>query len=119
MINGNLIPLTFFIPFIILTFLYLKTYYKYAQLYRRKKNPDFPLLAGEAKKYFAKDPINYIKRMPIYPFLMWKIIFESHKDPDLDKQAHDTRKYFYIFLFGIIGDFVIHILAISLNLFSI
>jgi len=113
-----LIPITFFTPFIISSYLFLRSYIQYAHYYRDKKNPNFPIAPGEAGKFFSKDPIKYIITMPLYPFLMWKIIFESHKDQVLNKAATKTRNLFLLFLLVIILDFAFHFLAMKYGFFT-
>jgi len=119
MISGDLIPLTFFLPFLIASILFIKTYMEYIKLYREKKNPNYPLLPNEASVYFNMDPIGFIKKLPAMPFLRWKIIFEQHKDQELNESSYRTRKFFWILMIVMIGDFFLHFLALYFNLFSL
>ena len=118
MISESLIPLTFFTPFIITNYLFTHAYLHYAQLYRKIKNPNYPILLKERNKFLQDDPVKYILHMPLYAFLMWKIVFESNKDQLLNKAARKTRNFFFLFLLVIILDFLFHILALKYGLFS-
>ncbi|EKD65621.1 MAG: hypothetical protein ACD_50C00032G0008 [uncultured bacterium] len=102
------IIITFFTPFFLGCIIFLRSYKKYVRLYRKKINPDYPLLFGEATNYFSKDPLDYLQKLPIVPLLQWKIIFESHKDQELNELARKTRSSFWVFLAIIFINFLFH-----------
>lgn len=101
---------TFFIFTIIAGLLFIRSYHKLLVVYRKKKNPDFPLLPSESMSYFSEDPIKFLKELPIMPFLRWKIVFETHRDLELSKATNNARKTFAIFVLVIIINFIIQIL---------
>lgn len=106
-------------PFIILSALFGITYLRYSKLYRRIKNPSFPLAVyNEPGEFFQKDPVGYIKKVPIMPFLWWKIVFERHSDRDLQRAARRTRLFFWLLLLIGIGNFFFHVFLIFAGVFD-
>lgn len=89
---------TFLLLLIILLILLTWATYAYFSLYRKKKNPDYPLLPGEAEKYINKKSAKFF----VTPFYMWKIIFEKHKDKDLNSASKRVRLFLLIFITAIV-----------------
>lgn len=73
------------------------TTHSYFNLYRKKNNPDYPLLPGEQGAYLSKNPSHFLKPF-LTPLFMWKIIFEKHKDEELDTAAKNVRYSVYLFI---------------------
>lgn len=88
--------------------------FSYFGLYRKKKNPDYPLFANELYEYLNKNP-KYLFKIFLTTFFMWKIIFESHKDKELDKLAQRVRFFIFLFFGSIILEFFL-IFIITSNL---
>lgn len=114
MLNDNLLTLIYFLPLIIVLIPYIRSVKNYHKLYREKKNPNFPLL-GEAPAYFVKNPLNFIARLPLFPFIWWKIIFEKHNDIELNASAKKVRKLLLIIFLIILIDFLSFFLLVYFN----
>lgn len=114
MLNDNLLTLIYFLPLIIVLIPYARSVIKYHKLYREKKNPNFPLL-GEAPTYFAKNPLNFIVRLPLFPFIWWKIIFEKHNDVELSASAKKVRKLLFIIISIMLFNFFSFFLLVYFN----
>ena len=91
--------LFYFLPQIIVLIFLTRAFYSYEVLYRKKKNPDYTL-HGEAAEYIFKSPKHFFK-FYLTPFFWWKIIFEHHKDKQLDTAAKRIRRIFLCF-FGVV-----------------
>ena len=86
----DLVFFTFFIPSIVAMYLASQQFLKHTKLYRKEKNPNF-FLPGETMNFFKRDPEKYLQTMIIMPFLWWKIVFEKHKDTELNSSAQKLR----------------------------
>lgn len=98
----------YFAPIVLVGFFFISSYIEYIRIYRKVINPQYPLLMGETESYLTKNPSSFLKKLPLIPFLRWKIIFEHHKDKKLNLAATKTRKWFWVFLFVLIVNFVLH-----------
>src|SRR5260370_23653612 len=99
------------IIFIIILLLLNITTYSYFSLYRKKKNPKYPILPQEQSAYLSKDPINFFKILPLIPLRMWKIIFEKHKDKELNNAAKKVRFLIFVFIVLAILEIILPILT--------
>src|SRR4051794_20224247 len=99
----------YFIPFIVLVALYGKALYSFTTLYRKKKNPDYPILPGETAQYLFKGALHKIL---MSPFFMIKIIFEKHKDKGLDVAARKVRLLMLSFLVVLVVQFIFLIILL-------
>ncbi len=111
MINELLTVFTFFIPILIIMFFFRRASYAFFALYRKKKNPKYPILPQETPEYLSKDPVHFFKVLPITPFFMWKILFEKHKDKELNDAAKKVRFLVFLFIIYIILQFILPILT--------
>lgn len=102
----DVILLLYFLPIIIVTLLFARAVYNYFKLYRKKKNPDYPILFGEAKNYLHKGS-KYFLKIYLTPFYMWKIIFEKHRDKELNKAANKVRLLFFLYIILIVFEIII------------
>ena len=78
----------FFTPPVIMGIFYLKALYAYMHLYRKKINPDYPILPQEAATYLYSGALHKIILSPV---VMMQIIFEKHKDKELAAAAKIVR----------------------------
>lgn len=102
MIDKTLLIVIFFLPFVVVSIFLFRATLTYFVLYRKKKNPKYPVAPNDIQNYLSKDPVQLFKLLPITPFFMWKIIFEKHKD----KELNDAAKRVRFFLFLAIGTLV-------------
>jgi hypothetical protein len=79
---------------------FIVTLYPFLSIYRKKKNPEYPILPREVSKYLYKSPKNIFK-FYLTPFFIWKIILKHHKDKKLNNAARRVR--FSVTLFIIIA----------------
>ncbi len=86
----------FFLSFFLVGFFLVKAGLAYFRIYKKKKNSKYPIAPEDIQKYLSKDPVTLLKLLPITPFFMWKIIFEKHKDRELNDAAKRVR--FLLFL---------------------
>jgi hypothetical protein len=100
---------TYVLPVVSTAILFAIAFRNYAAIYRRLKNPNFPLPVGsEAGEFFDRDPVNYVKKMPVMPFLQSRMLFEHHDHPDLAEAAAKARRRFRMFLAVLFGNFLLH-----------
>lgn len=111
----DLLTILFLIPNFFILFLFRKETFNYFKIYRKKKNPNYPLLPRETLTYLHKDPINFFKNLPLIPVKMWKIIFERHSDEELNKAAGKARKILLIFY---VYDFLFILFVFLLSYFN-
>jgi len=116
MIASDIVPITFLVPQFIAGIFFLRIFHGALLLYRRKVNPDYPILPNEAAFYFNKNPLGYILKMPIMPFLTWKILFEKNKDPELDCSIQKAKNSFLTLLMVMFSTFFLHFLALYFRL---
>jgi hypothetical protein len=81
-------------------------YYKFAQAYRRKKNPDFPLTYGEAADY------GYTMESMFNQSKVLSLLFIKHKDKELNDLAHKYKK---LMLITFLSPFFVFFLAVLLS----
>jgi TRAP-type uncharacterized transport system fused permease subunit len=106
---------TFFSLQIIAGIFFAFNAYSYFILYRKKKNPDYPILPREVSKYLYKSHKHFL-RIYLIPFFMWKIIFEHHKDKELNDTAKRVRWSVFIFIgIGILASVLIIVTTPNLN----
>jgi len=117
MISKNIIPLTFFAPQIIAGIIFIRTFNRTLRLYRKKINPDYPILPFEASSYFNKNPIGYILKMPIMPLLIWMILFKNHEDLELNHSCNKARISFLFYIGIMLVTLFVHFLALYYNIF--
>jgi hypothetical protein len=110
--NSFLTSLIYFIPPIILIVLLSKSLYAYCHIYRKKKNPNYPILPREAAEYLYKGEIFKILLSPI---IFIKIIFERHNDKELNNAARKVR----LIIFSYIGVLIIEFILLTLYLFNL
>jgi len=97
MIDPNILALIFFVPFIIILILFRRASLTYFRLYREKKNPDFPLVQEDITNHLNKNPYKLIKKIPLTPFFMWKIVlFEHQKDKQLNQLVKKVRMLLFL-----------------------
>jgi hypothetical protein len=106
----SLSVLLFFAPQIIIIIFLIKAGYSYFVLYRKKKNPDYPILPGEAANYIGKGGKSFFK-IYLTPFFMLKIIFESHKDKELSSAVQKVRLLLVVYIIILLIEFVLPILT--------
>lgn len=98
----------FFILIVIqLVFIYFNSVitFSYFNLYKRKKNPDWPLFTEEAPEYINKGEIHKI--FLSFFFQIKIIFFERHKDSELKAAANKTRLLHFAYVgFLILGFFL-------------
>ena len=111
------------IPFLVAIFIYLvpqvivitflnKALYAYTVLYREKKDLDYPIIPTETFKYISK-PTDFMK-IYLTPVVIWHIIFERHKDKELNAAANKVRFVLFSYFLVLIIELIIlvsHILA--------
>jgi hypothetical protein len=85
------------IPLLICMALLIRAAKALFALYSTKKNPDYPLTRKDSLKYLTKDPKD-IAKFYLTPFAMWKIIFETHADKELNASAKKVRYLFFLLL---------------------
>lgn len=89
---------------------FIVRYYLLSKEYRKKVNPDYPILPNEASDYFSKNPAKYLKMMPIMPFKQWGIVFQKHSDKELNSKTKSARLAFFGMIIVIFSSFVISII---------
>jgi hypothetical protein len=99
--------LIYIVLFFAISVFFMKSAREYFALYRKKKNPKYPILPNEAAQYLDEDFMNFLRVFPLIPLFMWKIIFESHNDKQLNYLARRTRNLFFLLILEMVGGFFI------------
>jgi hypothetical protein len=95
----------------------MKAYNHHRKLYKERIKPNFPLFSDEIPEYFEKNPKRFLLKVPIMPFLWWKIIFENQCDSKVEQSAHTVRKFFWLSIITLFGNLLLHFLGLYFNLF--
>lgn len=106
----DLIFFTFFVPLVIITVLFSQEFQKYGNLYRRLKKPEF-FLPGETPKVFKKDPVKSLRETPMMSIRWWGIVFETHKNHELNRSASRLR----LLLIAFVAIPVLHFFLFFIN----
>ena len=85
------------IPFLIWAYFMNKAQRELFLLYKKKMNPDYPLVHEDTVKYL--DSFSGLLKIYSSPIAMWVIILKKHKDKELNNAAQKVRKLLLV-LFG-------------------
>src|SRR6266704_5512029 len=85
-----------FLSFIIILFLARKAGMSFFRIYKKKKDPDYPMVPGEYLSYLGRD-INHFFKFFITPLFWWKIIFRKYSDKELNIAARKARSFILLF----------------------
>lgn len=84
------------IPFILAGIWMIQAQKRYLKLYRKKKNPKFPILQEEIQEYFFKNPIKWYFIAPYAVFHIFKDLWRKNPDSQLESFAKEVRKRYII-----------------------
>lgn len=93
--NSYIQAILAFTPPVIAGIFYLKALNAYMKLYRKKIDPDYPIMPQEISTYFYQGSIDKIF---ISPFMTLGIIFAEHKDKELAAAVKKVRMFYLAYM---------------------